>query len=514
MVTAVARSPGPTIQRLLQGGAMKRSLKSAVSLHAASVLLTLLPVSQMRADVIVDWNNVFLDTIRATGGPPCPIARAAAMVHVAMYDAVNSIARTHEPYMAMFTVDSGASKEAAAVTAAHGVLSALYGGDNDLQFLFDSQLATHLGAIPDGPAKADGIALGAECVTLMLESRADDGSDNSDPYVPGGNPGDWAPTLPDFSGPASPNWPLVTPWTMRSGSQFRPTGPAGFTDMAALLASPEYALQFDDVYAYGDIDSAVRTEYETETARFWANDRDGTYKPPGHLYHITQVVSADHGLTLEENARLFALVGLAMADAGIVAWDAKYATPIDLWRPVTGIHQADTDGNRGTAADATWVPLSHDPDVNGFTPPFPAYVSGHATFGAAHAAIMTRFFGSNDVSFTITSDDTPDVLRTYRKFSDAALENGRSRVFLGVHWQWDADDGYVAGTALGNHIADHFLRLLGDLNGDGVINGADLGVLLLAWGDCPRGAACPADLTGNGVIDGEDLGVLLLNWTG
>jgi membrane-associated phospholipid phosphatase len=208
----------------------------------------------------------------------------------------------------------------------------------------------------------------------------------------------------------------------------------------------------------------VRTPDQTEIAFFWANDLDGTYKPPGHLFRLTQIVAKQRNLSVLENARLFALVAIAMADAAIVAWDAKYADNyINLWRPASGIQLADTDGNLVTREDRNWTPLSVNPATGAsFTPPFPAYVSGHATFGAVHAGIMRHYFGTDNVSFELDTDDpsVPYTKRRFNSFSAAALENGRSRVYLGVHYQWDADHGYESGTKLADYIAANFLKPL------------------------------------------------------
>jgi hypothetical protein len=429
-------------------------MRASLSLRLSGILLLPFAIALAprgaRADAVLDWNDVLIDTIRATGGPPCPIARVGAMVHAAMYDAVNSIERTHEPYKFSLPAAPGASAEAAAAAAAHRVLVHLFPAR---AAAYDAALAASLAAVPDGAAETDGIALGRSIADLLIAERADDGTDTTPPYTPGSLPGEWRPTPPDFTSPPfSPGWGGTRPWTMASGDQFRPAGPAGYASLAELLASPEYAAQLDEVKALGSSDSVTRTAYETETAFFWANDVDGTFKPPGHLNYITQVVSRDRGLSLAENARLFALINIAMADAGVLAWDMKYETSIDLWRPVTAIREAGDDGNPATDPVADWEPL------NPFTPPFPAYISGHATFGAVHAAVMRRFFGTDEVTFRITSDDTPGVFRTYTRFSDAALENGRSRIFLGVHYQFDADDAYSAGTSLGEYVSDGHLR--------------------------------------------------------
>jgi hypothetical protein len=425
-----------------------------------SCLTSLLAVhviaSASTADVVTDWNTMWLQAIRATGGPPCPIARAGAILHVAMYDAINSIEQTHEPYFMFEDVAPTTSKEAAAAMAAHRVLSLLY-PDPALQSLFDDQLQAHLDAIPDGPEEDAGMALGMSCANGIMALRESDGSDIVMEYEPAKKPGDWIPTPPDFTMPFNPDWPGVTPWTMLDATQFRPFGPAGYDDMKDLLRSPEYTEAYNEVKSLGDINSTERTDEQTLIARFWANDRDGTYKPPGHLNFIAQVIAAQQGNTLSENARLFALLNLALADAGIVAWDCKYATPIDLWRPVTGIRKGHRDHNQATERDPDWSPLSDDPAVNGFTPPFPAWISGHATFAATFAAVLREFYGTDEITFTITSDDTPGVERTYHSLAEAAWENAMSRIYLGVHWRMDAEDGNTAGTELGEWVVDNYL---------------------------------------------------------
>jgi membrane-associated phospholipid phosphatase len=464
-------------------------------------------------DVVTDWSAMFEQTVRETGdfylGSPGAVGRHGAIMFVSMYDAVNSITRTHEPYLGFTPCDPNTSLEAAATSAAFTVMMNLY--PNPLQTSdYQALYAQHLSQIPDGPEKDAGIALGALCGQACLLARADDGSDKTVEYPAGDEPGEWVPTFPDYTGPWGANWCNVLPWAMTSGDQFRPaTGPFGYTDMASLLASPEYAADFLDVKENGAIFSRTRTEDQSLAALFWANDRNGTHKPPGHLLHITSVVAQGQANTLEENARLFALVAIGMADAGIAAWDAKYATDIDLWRPITAIWEGENDGNPATQGDPRWLGLSYDVSILIFTPPFPAWVSGHATFGAVHAAIMRKFYGTDDIAFTVTSDDTPGYWRTFTSFDQAAKENGRSRIWLGVHYQMDADGGYEIGTALGDYVFQNFLRLLGDLDGDGVVDGADLGELLAAWDE----HGSEADLNGDGIVDGADLGVLLSNWS-
>lgn len=408
-------------------------------------------------DPVIYWNDVLLDVIREVGGAPGPIARGSAMLHTAVYDTVNSIIPTHAPYLARVTANPNASLAAAIAYAAHDALAAAF--PNSRISLLQARTDALAGLSATAAELAAGKAVGKAVAAEMISARTDDGADNNTPYVAGSRPGDWRPA-PGASA-ASPNWPAVKPFCLASPVQFRPPRPGGYISKTELLRSAEYAAQVNEVRRLGQATSAERTSEQTEIAFFWANDLDGTYKPPGHLFKITQIVSAARGLDVVENARLFALVAMAMADAAVVAWDAKYATDLDLWRPDTAIQLADTDGNPATIADTTWQPLSKTTAGVPFTPPFPAYISGHATFGAAHAAIMRRFFGTDNVTFTATTEDphAAAATRTFNSFTEAARENARSRIYLGVHFQWDGDHGFLAGTQLGDYIYDTWLAL-------------------------------------------------------
>lgn len=404
-------------------------------------------------DAVTHWNDVLLDVVRQVGGPPGPIARGAAMMHGAIYDAVNSIVPTHEPYLVTVPASSNASLEAAVAYAAHDTLAAAF---PDTAVVLASELSSALAGIRGSASATEiaaGKAVGKATALAMVQARAGDGSEVNLPYVPHTAPGDWRPT--GSGDAASPCWPGVTPFCMSAGRQFRPPRPGGYQSKTEMLASPEYAAQLEEVELLGEAASAIRTAEQTEIAFFWANEVDGTYKPPGQLLDITKVVSAQKGLDVVENARVFALVALAMGDAAIVAWDAKYATDLDLWRPETAIRQAGTDGNPATTPDPAWVPLSQTTAGSHFSPPSPAYVSGHATFGAAHAGVMRLYFGTDNVTFTATTEDpasAPGTTRTFNGFTQAALENARSRTYLGVDFQWDGDHGFLSGTALAEHL--------------------------------------------------------------
>jgi hypothetical protein len=429
------------------------------------------------ASVITDWNSLLMNAIRQEPAGPPTMARGGAMVMSAMYNAVNAVDQTHFAYGGFNVVAApDTSREAAAAQAAHDVMQNLY---PSLGAQWTSALGTSLAATPDSPQKSAGILLGQQSASHCMALRSGDGTEIPPTYTAGPNPGDYRnpnPGDPNFAvDPLAGNF---AQWGMTSGDQFRPTRLTDFGSMANLLASPEYTAQLNDVKANGRIDSWTPADEEYQIAFFWANDRNGTYKPPGHLNEITQTIAnrqfaglpADERLSKE--ARLFALVNMALADAGVAAWDAKFNTPIDLWRPIDGIRNADLDGNPDTISDPAWEPLNHvDPDGPGgpmladpFTPPFPAYISGHATFGAAHAAIMREFFGDSDLieggDLTIGSEDPYNngITRTFSSWEDMARENGRSRVFLGVHWQWDADDAYITGNSLGQWMFDNYLQ--------------------------------------------------------
>jgi hypothetical protein len=208
-----------------------------------------------------------------------------------------------------------------------------------------------------------------------------------------------------------------------------------------------------------DVTTLARTPEQTEIAQFWAYDRQDTFRPPGQYNEIAQEVALQQGNTLVDNARLFALLNIAMADAGILTWDVKYDTQVgdtlgyNQWRPITAIREADTDGNPGTIQDPNWNPLLD-------TPPFPDYISGHATFGAAAGQILASFFGTDNISFDIPSQELPGVARAFGSFSEFVEENALSRLYGGIHLRSSADDGIIAGTAVADYVFGHVATLV------------------------------------------------------
>jgi hypothetical protein len=407
----------------------------------AAALVCLLGPARLLADEITDWNNVMLDAIRANSMSPLPASRILAAMHTGMYDAVNSIARTHQPYHVDLTADPGTSREAAAAQAAHRVLSGMLPVS---QAAYDAALANSLSNVPDGPGKTAGIALGNSVGAEILALRANDGASAVVPYTPGSAPGEWRPTPPANAPAAAPQWGNVTPWAMTSPSQFRnPDGPPA-------LDSAEYTAAFNEVKAIGSATSATRTLDQSNIAHFWAGPT-GTSTPTGHWNRIAQTVAESQGNTLEENARLFALLNMAEADAAISSWDNKYV--YNDWRPLTAIREAATDGNPDTEADPNWSSFIT-------TPNHPSYTSGHSTVSSAAAAVLGNFFGTDNITFTSSAEGFVVPDRTFTSFSQAAMEAADSRLYAGIHWSYDNADGLTGGTALGHYVFDTQLQAI------------------------------------------------------
>lgn len=391
----------------------------------------------VRADSVTEWNEISLDAIRAASTPPPRASRGLAMIHLAIFEAVNGITDDHHSYAMNGKAPPHASKEAAIAAAARGVLVHLYPAQ---AVTFDDAYDAAVAAVPNAVARKLGIKWGEKVAERIIEIRSDDGSTAVVGYVPGTDLGDWQPTPPAFAPALLPGWGWVQPFGIASGDQFRPIAPPA-------LDSISYALDFDLVKEIGSTTSVTRTADQSEIAQFWANG-GGTATPPGHWNQIARVLADIMGNTLDENARLFALLNLASADAAISCWDAKYA--YDFWRPLTAIRQGDSDGNPLTVGDPTWTSFIG-------TPPFPAYTSGHSTFSAAAAQTIARFYGTDDIAFVAGSDDAPGIFRSYQSVSEAALESGWSRIYGGIHWTWDNFAALEAGELIGDWIFDRYL---------------------------------------------------------
>jgi membrane-associated phospholipid phosphatase len=389
------------------------------------------------ADAVLEWNSVLLDSVRAAKTPPPYAARNMAIVHIAVFDAVNAIDGEFEGYTTQRNGPKGASETAAVAQAAHDTLAALY---PTRKSIFDAALNSSLAGVPDGAAENKGVAVGRDAAKQILAERKDDGADRVVTYTPGKGPDDWKPTPPAFAPALLPQWPDVTPFALQSGDQFRAPAPPA-------LSSDEFTTAFNHVKEIGAVNSTTRTAEQTQIALFWA-DGAGTATPPGHWNLIAQNVAQQQHNTLAQNARLFALLNIGLADAGIVSWDSKYS--YDFIRPVTAIRNADNDGNPDTTANVDWSPLIA-------TPPFPSYTSGHSTFSAAAAAVLAGFFGADQIAFTTTSENPAAGSRTFTSFSQAAAEAGASRVYGGIHWDFDNTAGLASGKQVGQYVVSHLL---------------------------------------------------------
>lgn len=431
-----------------------------------------------QADVALEWNQAILDSIQETSMNPPRASRAMAMMHVAMFDAVNGITRRHTPYR-VETNPPPAIMEAAGAQAAHDVLVALYPGRAGL---FADLLDTHLSAIPDGPAKDAGIDQGAFVASEILAWRADDGSAGPGVYTPSGEPGRWEPTAPGFLPALLPHWGGVTPFAMLSGDQFRPAAPPALT-------TPEYADFWQQVYELGRVDSPLRTADQTEIALIWEGG-PGTPTPPGQWNEIAQTLARSQGNTFEENVRLFAYLNLATADAAINSWDCKYE--YDLWRPITAIQKADLDGNPLTSPDPDWLPLIT-------TPPFPAYTSGHSSFSGSSATILINFFGTDEIDFTF---EAIGFARDFSSIWAAAEEAGFSRIYGGIHYNFDNTAGLDAGREIGNFVTDTYLAPVcrADIDASGSL---DIYDYLAFFNEFAMGGGA-ADINTDGVLDVMD----------
>jgi hypothetical protein len=402
----------------------------------AAVAIAGLGVSA-HADEVMYWNGVLLDTVRATSMAPPRASRAMAMVHGAVYDAVNAVDRTHRPLRADILAPAGTSREAAAACAAHRVMVQLF---PSRQAEFDTRLADRLALIPAGPARDQGLAVGDASAAAMIGWRSTDGSGQTPPPWTGNtNLGQWRPTDNGLPG-ALPHWGTVTPFVIQSGSQFRsPQAPA--------LTGAEYAAAYNEVKALGSRTNSTRTQDQTDIANFWAANA-GTVTPPGMWTQIAQVIGTQRGNTISENARMFAMVGAAVADAGITAWDTKYTH--NFWRPETGIRLGESDGNPLTQGDPSWQPLL-------VTPNHPSLTSGHSTFSSAAAAALAAFLGTDAYAFTLTSEG---ITRSFASLSGAAAEAGQSRIYGGIHWQFDNQFGLAAGANVGRYVADNAFQII------------------------------------------------------
>jgi hypothetical protein len=390
------------------------------------------------ADVVVQWNEAVLDAVRADKPTIGFLTRDLAIVQTAIYDAVNAIDHIGSSFQVRVRAPAGSSPVAAAAAAGLFTASALFPTDTAL---FQATYNAALAGVPDGRARTDGIAVGRFVAEQTLISRVTDGANAVVNYTPGTAPGDWRPTPPGFAAAQTPQWPSVSPFALRSGSEFRPGPPPALTSAA-------YTAAFDEVKDLGRADSTARTPEQTQVARFWEG-KAGTPQIAGYWNEIAQAAAASRGNTLDQDARLFAELDVALADETIAFFDAKYT--YNRWRPVTAIQLADQDGNPATAADPNWLPLLN-------TANHPSWVSAHGGISGAAAAVLADFFGTDHVGFGLTSEDLKGVTHSFGSFSAAAAEAENSVVWGGGHFRFDVTAGDAQGRAVAGFVDRHFFR--------------------------------------------------------
>ena len=394
--------------------------------------------------VVFEWNQLIQDTIPGGGGAGAP--RFFALTHIAMFDAINAIEREFEPYHARLRRGVG-SPEAAAAQAAHDVMVSL---NPSAKAAYDALLQRQLGDKPTGFERL-GAQTGAQVAAAILAWRKNDRwiVSSFPPYSQPLLPGRWQPTPPANGAATFTHVQQAAPLAMVSSTQFLPVPPP-------TLTSARYAADFNEVKAIGKSDSVTRTPEQTTIARTWASVAASGTGTATHYSSVwnnvaRDVATAQH-LSLVETARLFALMNVSIHDALHTTLTSKFV--YGLWRPVTAIRQADTDLNPATEADPTWLPLLG-------TPPYPSYAGNIATIGASAARALALAIGTNEIPISVTwrqSGGQPDITRHFATLWDVAEEGARSRIYGGIHYQFDSDAGQTAGVAVADYVFANFMQ--------------------------------------------------------
>jgi len=382
------------------------------------------------ADAIADWNEKVLAHVLGRNLPPPPAERIMAMVHLAMFDAVNSIERRYRPYLVQLPASAGASREAAAASAASAIIA---GTDPLAQGEMKATLAGYLASISDTSDKAEGIKLGEAVAAKILQARAEDGARAPDTYRPRTAAGVYVPTALTFA----PQWPGVKPFAMASGSQFRPVPPVS-------LVSAEWAADYNEIRELGAKASAKRSTRQLEDGRFWLAIGGNVYYP------VVRSIAAAKKMSTIDSARLFALVAVARADTLIAVFDAKYH--YNFWRPITAIRNGDIDENPATERDGAWQPI----DV---TPMHPEYPCAHCSQASSMASVLEAVLGSADIpEVAISSPTAPGVTHRWTNLRAFVAEVSEARIWAGFHYRFSTRVGEDMGRKIGEYVVKNLMQ--------------------------------------------------------
>lgn len=420
---------------MLMGLALVTLTPNNLAKHAPVTPRGTVSQANNQTDKVLVWNAHATDAIVGVAKmrPERGLIRLA-MVHLAIYDAVNAIeGYPFQPYGTSPNVVSPASPEAATAAAAHDVLVALFPGQ---QSDLDAKYAASLATIPDGSAKTNGISVGQQTAAGILALRANDGRDAVVSYTPGSGPGAWAPTPPAFLPAAAPGTAHVQPFALNSISQFRPEPPPE-------LSSETWTRDYNEVKRLGAASGSTRTPEQTDIGRFWAD------QPILQWNRAWRNISIGQGLSLQDNARFFAMLATASTDAILACWDGKFT--YSFWRPVTAIRAGDTDGNPETEPDPSWIGQV-------VTPTHPEYPAAHGCLSGASTYTLRFFFGTDQFDFTIDSKipGLTKPVRSYETFSQALDEVSDARVYGGMHYRNSTRTGANIGKQVSHFVTRHF----------------------------------------------------------
>jgi hypothetical protein len=398
---------------------MKRSTATAIVFIA-------LATGTARADTVTEWNQTAIEVMKVARVAGNPWSRALAMMHVAISDAINSVQDRYTRYVATVPIAPGASAEAAATAAARRILVDLFPSQ---KAVVEAAYAASLTAIPDGPSKNQGVALGEQVAAAVQADRATDGTQAPDAYRPVTSPGVWVPTTP----PLFAQYARAKPWGLASADQFRPGPPPQ-------LSSTLYARDYNETKSLGGTRSTTRTAAQIEAVKFWTQANLGPA-----WQEAARQLSGAKGLGLAENARLFALLNMGVANTFITDWDAKFT--YNFWRPVTAIRNGDMDGNDATDRDPSWTPLND-------TPMHPEYPSQAAIICGVAVGIFESVFGPQPaIPFTTTDLFDPNLKRRFSNIADMDAEHKNVRVWGGIHFR----NSLEVGDDMGKKIAAYLI---------------------------------------------------------